>query len=193
MVRKSTDVPSKRQVVKYWKNRLPLMGIWIDWNEPGCWTCGFHYDGKYDVKRPTADWQKIYRAWDRIPLQRCHIVPHSNGGANTPDNIFLMCRECHDLMPDFTITDVFFDWARRQSWWTREFAKVRAALDAFDFDPGNVERLSAVIHSREFKSWMSGRMGLHRPQSNYAPRSSRLKPATIIGPAIYYLRNCTTA
>jgi hypothetical protein len=92
-------------------------------------------------------------------------------------------------MPDFDIADVFFDWARRQSWWTREFAKIRAALDAFDFDPGKLEQLTALMRSQEFKSWLSGKIGLHRPQSNYAPRSSRVKPATIIGPAIYYLRN----
>jgi hypothetical protein len=35
---------------------------------------------------------------------------------------------------------------------------------------------------------MAGKFGLHRPQSNYAPVSSRLTPATFVGLAVHYQR-----
>jgi len=96
------DLPSKSQIFEYWRERLPPLGFRIDWGEPGCWACGFHYGAKYDVKRPDARW--------------CEI---SLGGTNDVANLFLMCRECHDLAPNTSVLEIFFEWARAQSWHTR--------------------------------------------------------------------------
>ena len=125
-------------------------------------------------------------AGNSIPLQRCHIVPRSLGGANDASNVFLLCRECHDLAPNTSFPDVFFEWARAQSSHTREASKVQAAFESFGVDTTAREELYQLMTSSEFKSWVSDKFGLHRPQSQYAPVSSRLTPATMVGLAVYY-------
>jgi HNH endonuclease len=183
------SLPLKSQVFEHWKERLPGLGFFIDWGEPGCWACGFHYGAKYDIKRSHAPWHEVLLCWGKIPLQRCHITPRSLGGTDDVANLFLMCHECHDQMPNTSIPEIFFEWARAQNWDTRESAKICAALDAFSIDSAKREDLNELIISKEFKSWISAKFGLHRPQSNYAPRSSRLTPATIVGLAVYYQRS----
>ena len=185
------DLPFKSRIFDHWKDRLPALGILIDWGEPSCWACRFHYGTKYDVKRAGVGWEQILRGWDRIPLQRCHIVPRCLGGANDPTNLFLMCRECHDLAPNTSIPDIIFEWARAQSSEARELSKIRAALSAFGIDDAEAMELEAVLFSKEFEIWKSGKLGLHRPQSNYASISYRLTPATLVGLVVYYRR--TTA
>src|SRR5262249_7160404 len=104
------NLPSKRLIFDHWKHRLPTVGILIDWGEPSCWACRFHYGTKYDIRRSDASWNEILRGWDRIPLQRCHVVPPSLGGTDDVDNLFLMCRECHDLAPNTCIPAILFEW-----------------------------------------------------------------------------------
>jgi len=180
------DLPPRSQVFDYWKDRLSELGFFVDWGEPGCWACGFHYEDKYDIRRPGVAWKVILKHGDQVPLQRCHIVARALGGADDVANLFLMCRECHDLAPNTVFPDVFFDWARAQSFYAREFAKLQSALASFSLDEAGWEGVRDCIASEKFKSWVSGKFGLHRPQSNYAPRSSRLTPATIIGLAVRY-------
>ena len=153
-----------------------------------CWACGFHYGTKYDIRRSDASWHEILRCWDKIPLQRCHISPSSLGGTDEEANLFLMCRECHDRMPNTSISQIFFEWARAQNSNVRETAKIRDALDAFCFENAAWQDLERTINLEEFKSWSRDKFGLHRPQSNYAPVSSRLTPATLVGLAAYYCR-----
>jgi len=182
------DLPRKSQVFDHWKERLGELGFFVDWGEPGCWACGFHYDDKYDITQSDARWDEILGGWDRIPLQRCHIIPRSLGGTDDVSNLFLMCRECHDLAPNTSIPEVFFEWTRAQNHYRREFAKFRAASNSFGIGAAKENELVELINSDNFKLWLSGKYGLHRPQSNYAPRSSRLTPATIIGLAVQYQR-----
>jgi hypothetical protein len=104
------NLPSKSEIFEHWKERLLEFGFFVDWGEPGCWGCGFHYSDKYDIGRSNASWHEILRRWDSIPLQRCHIVPRSLGGTNDVANLFLMCRECHDQMPNTVVPEIFFEW-----------------------------------------------------------------------------------
>jgi hypothetical protein len=182
------ELLSKRQIFDYWKNRLDKLGFLSDWGEPGCWACGLHYGSKYDIKHPDASWNEILQCWDRIPLQRCHIVSRALGGKNIAANLFLMCRECHDLAPNTNIREVFFEWARSQSWFVRETSKLRAAYAAFGPDEAFEQDFSELLASREFKSWVSDKYSLHRPQSGYASVVSRLTPATLVGLAVHYRR-----
>jgi len=182
------DLPSKSAIFSYWKNRLARLGFLIDWGEPGCWACGFHYDAKYDIHDSKASWLKILACWEKVPLQRCHIVPRSLGGADRASNLFLMCRECHDLAPNTAIRAVFFDWARTQRSLHREMAKINAALDSFGVEKPELDKLSDLIRSKRFRSWALKRAGRHWPQSGYAARSARITPSTMIGLALYYQR-----
>ena len=183
------DLPSRAEIFEYWKNRLGGLGCFIDWGEPGCWACGFHYGTRYDIKWSDASWPKVLSRWNAIPLQRCHIVPRSLGGTNKVSNLFLMCRECHDLAPNTGIPEIFFEWARAQNSDARESAKFSAALHAFGIGGAALRGFDEVISSEGFRSWVSDRFGLHRPQSNYAPISSRLTPATYVGLAVHYWRS----
>jgi hypothetical protein len=184
------DLPSKAEIFEYWNSWLRGLGCRINWGEPGCWACGFHYGTRYDVKWSDAGWENVLRCWNNIPLQRCHIVPRSLGGTNDVSNLFLMCRECHDLAPNTSFPEIFFDWARAQSWDARESAKLSSAFDAFRVSKAALGDFAEVMFSEGFRSWAFSRFGLHRPQSNYAPISSRLTPATHVGLAAYYWRNC---
>jgi hypothetical protein len=143
---------------------------------------------KYDVKRPDAGWDEILRCWNRIPLQRCHVVGRSLGGRDDVSNLFLLCRECHDRMPNTNLPEIFYEWARAQNWSRREDAKILDAMEAFRVEEVILPDLEQVLDSEDYKAWSEGRRGLHRPQSNYASISSRLTPATTLGLAIYYLR-----
>ena len=192
-LRFADDLPLKSQIFEHWKDRLPRLGILIDWGEPSCWACRFHYGVKYDVKRPDAGWSEILRGWERIPLQRCHIVPKSLGGTDDVDNLFLMCRECHDLAPNTSIAEILFEWARAQSSSAREMARIRAALTAFGVDETDAQDLDALLTSAEFQTWKSNKVGLHRPQSNYASISYRLTPATLVGLAVHFRRMVATS
>ena len=182
------DLPLKSQVFDHWKDHLDRLGFFIDWGEPSCWACGFHYGAKYDIRRGDVGWDKVLQCWNKIPLQRCHIVPRSLGGTDDASNLFLMCRECHDLAPNTNIPEIFFEWARRQSSDAREFSKVRAALESFGIGMADAENFLKVCVSEEFRLWMRGKFGLHRPQSKYAPVSSRLTTATTVGLAVHYWR-----
>lgn len=182
------DLPAKSEIFDHWKGRLPELGFLIDWGEPGCWACSFHYNGKYDIRRPNAGSDAILRCWDRIPLQRCHIVPRSLGGSNTADNLFLMCRECHDQAPNTPFPEIFFEWARSQSHFNRESAKILATIKWFGLTKRDLARVERVMQSDAFKSWASGKLGLHWPQSNYAATSCRLTPSTMVGLAVHYMR-----
>lgn len=188
----SNVLPSKREIFDYWKERLLEIGVFIDWGEPSCWACGFHYEAKYDIKRPDASWEEIFLCWEKIPLQRCHIIPRSLGGSDSVGNLFLMCRECHDLAPNTSIPEIFFEWVRSQAWLRREQARIDQALEAFSVSQHDYPEIQKTINSPEFKVWVDGKMGLHRPQSNYAPRSSRLTPSTIVGLVVYFLREGTS-
>lgn len=184
------DLPSKAEIFEYWKGRLRRLGCRINWGEPGCWACGFDYSSRYHIKWSDAGWDKVLRCWNKIPLQRCHIVPPSLGGTSDVSNLFLMCRECHDLAPNTSFSEIFFEWARAQDWDARESAKLTAAIDTFAVGGVALEEFSEVMISEGFKSWALNRFSLHRPQSNYASVSSRLTPATSVGLAAYYWRNC---
>jgi hypothetical protein len=91
-------------------------------------------------------------------------------------------------MPNTNIPEIFFDWARAQSWSRREDAKILDGIRAFGVEDAMAPDLEQVLESEDYRDWSEGRRGLHWPQSNYAPISSRLTPATTLGLAVYYLR-----
>lgn len=175
----------KREILDYWKDRLWDVGVFCDWGEPSCWGCGFHYGARYDIKWSNASWDEIYALWDRVPLQRCHLKPRSLGGRDEPSNLFLMCRECHDLAPNSPYPDVFFRWVRGQSAAKRDTARMDEALRSFGVERTDTAFLK-LISSAQFRDWMTGRAGIHRPQSNYGYVAARLTPATIVGLAVHY-------
>jgi hypothetical protein len=104
-----------------------------------------------------------------------------------------MCRECHDSAPNTAIPEIFFEWARNQSWLKREEARMMAAFRAFRIDKTDWQRYSDVIRSKEFRRWFKADVGIHRPQSGYAAISHRMTYATTIGLAKYFVDNGSDA
>jgi hypothetical protein len=100
-----------------------------------------------------------------------------------------MCRECHDLAPNTAVPEIFFEWVGAQSHWKREFAKLDEALRSFGVSPEQYHELTQVLNAPDFKVWVRGKIGLHRPQSNYASTSSRLTHATLVGLIVHYLKS----
>lgn len=188
-MRRQSSLPSKSEILEYWHKRIFEKGLFVDCGEPSCWVCGFYYEIKYDISSVDTSRERILRCWEKIPLQRCHIVPRSLGGKDSVENLFLMCRECHDLAPNTPIVGLFFEWARSQSWLKRETAKINQAIESFSLKKDDYDSLLKTMDSPDFRSWVRDKIGFHWPQSNYAPRSSRLTPATLIGLVVFYRRN----
>jgi hypothetical protein len=178
-----TDLPSKSEIFNHWKDAFPFV---VDWGEPSCWACGWYWNGRYDVKDSKAGMDKIYEAWERTPLQRCHIVPRSLGGSADPSNLFLMCTECHDLAPNTISREIFLRWAKNQNYRARENDKLEQELESFGLAIEAVADLRKAVEGVEFDLWMHENTGLHFPQSGYGKAFSRMTLATFLGALLAY-------
>lgn len=107
-------MPTKAKIFEHWMEWLDRRGI--EWGEPSCWACNCDFNFKYDLNKPNAKREDIINNWDRAPLQRCHIIARKFGGEDIPDNLFLMCKSCHDLAPNTKSREVFLDWVERQDY-----------------------------------------------------------------------------
>lgn len=128
---------SHYRIFDYWKDKLILSSgelkttreckpsldeecVVEDWGEPCCWACGEpaindrELERFFDAHTDTEEhdfYKKLYALKSvRHNLNRCHIHPNALGGADSPENLFLMCEECHALSPDTTNRSAFFRW-----------------------------------------------------------------------------------
>ena len=128
---------SHYRIFDYWKDKVVLYSgevkpaseprpssdwDWVvdDWGEPCCWACGKHAIKDQDLERfcdanPDTEGSDFYKKlYDlksvKSRLNRCHIHPKALGGSDSPENLFLMCEECHVLSPDTTNSAAFFRW-----------------------------------------------------------------------------------
>lgn len=81
----------KQEIVDYWFSNIDELGLSVDAAEAleRCWRCG-----------------------SKVTLERCHIVPDSLGGEDTPSNLVLLCRRCHLENPNVTDPEIMWDWIR---------------------------------------------------------------------------------
>ena len=77
------------EIVEYWTKAAvrPIINVMWEDAKTHCWRCGC-----------------------RHKLQRCHIVPDSLNGEDTPSNFVLLCQECHAEGPNVTDPGVMWDW-----------------------------------------------------------------------------------
>lgn len=182
-------MPSKSEVFEYWKERIFDLGFFIDWGEPSCWACGEFWNGRYHITNPKASYEKILNCWEKVPLQRCHIIPRSLGGSNEPSNLFLMCKECHDLAPNTSIPEIFFQWARRQSFFERRSYQIQQCMKDFNITEELYFKLDEISQTKKFKDFFSNHAGLHWPQSGYSGLGRKLTVSTWCGLLSYYYNN----
>lgn len=86
-------VTSKMAIAEYWASQEALDNgdplLCIDIGEPSCWACQMmltDFDGQADAYAKVGH------------LERCHLIPHAEGGADEPANLVLLCSHCHALM-----------------------------------------------------------------------------------------------
>jgi ribosomal protein L37E len=79
------------EIVDYWASREDECGLSVDWAEAHerCWRCGY-----------------------KSNLERCHIIPDSLGGSDSPHNLVLLCRRCHRESPDVNDPSFIWRWLR---------------------------------------------------------------------------------
>lgn len=128
---------SHYKIFDYWKDKIILPSGEIklfderdpssdfelvvnDWGEPCCWACGrpaikdeelLRFFNEHPDSSGSEFFKKLYDLKSlKSKLNRCHIRPNALGGADSPENLFLMCEECHHLSPDTTNVAAFFRW-----------------------------------------------------------------------------------
>jgi hypothetical protein len=81
----------------------------VDLGEASCFACGWW-------KEPPFDAESIRDAWDsrKTGLERCHLVPHSKGGSDGPENLVLLCPTCHRDAPNCLDPDIMLAWCVRR-------------------------------------------------------------------------------
>lgn len=86
-----TTIP---EIVDYWARHTDECGLSVDFAEAHerCRRCGC-----------------------RRRLERCHIVPDSLGGEDTPSNFVILCKRCHLDNPNVADPEVMWDWMRAYS------------------------------------------------------------------------------
>jgi HNH endonuclease len=182
-------MPTKSEIFEYWKERIFDLDFFIDWGEPSCWACGEFWNGRYDITNPKASYEKILEVWEKAPLQRCHIIPRSLGGSNETSNLFLMCKECHDLAPNTSIPEIFFQWARKQNFSERHVYQMQQCMKAFGISEELHIKFNEISQTKEFKDFLIKHAGLHRPQSGYSGSGKRLTASTWYGLLLHYYNN----
>lgn len=105
-----TTIP---EIVDYWAKHTGECGLSVDFAEAHerCWRCGCQRS-----------------------LERCHIVPASLGGEDTPSNFVILCKRCHLDNPNVADPEVMWDWLRAYGvpfydtfWWVNgieEYKKI---------------------------------------------------------------------
>jgi HNH endonuclease len=89
-MRKSIQT-SYKDIVNYWARHEDECGLAIDWADAHerCWRCSY-----------------------KSRLERCHIIPHSLGGSEDPENLVLLCGRCHREAPNVADPSFMWIWLR---------------------------------------------------------------------------------
>ena len=102
----------------------------VDWGQRNIDECGYGVDA---AEMETHCWRCGH---DDRPLERCHVIPHSLGGEDTPSNYRLLCNACHHEATNVNDPNAMDEWIREtciasynRFWPMREIIK-EAAKDA---------------------------------------------------------------
>ena len=60
-------------------------------------------------------WASVTKNWGQMGFDRAHIIPHCDGGPDSPDNLMLLCSECHSVVDDlFLVSRKNYEEKRRE-------------------------------------------------------------------------------
>ena len=185
------------------KSSVDLEWVIDDWGEPCCWACGDRAIGDEDLSRffnahQDTDFPDFYKKLYglktvRHHLNRCHIIPNALGGPDSPENLFLMCEECHALSPDTTNRAAFFRWVYdRKKRYTHGVMCPREMIERINVElarrglPSFVECVAMAKSSYELTDiyeFMRDRVGFHR--------SSVVESSFVVGATDWILHDLT--
>lgn len=120
-----------REIVSYWAKRENESGLSVDWSEAHerCWRCGC-----------------------KSKLERCHITPHSLGGADDPSNLVLLCHLCHREAPNVKDPKFMWIWIRAHGttfydtfWMIRGMEEFKKMFGRKPFEDFEDTDLSAIV------------------------------------------------
>ncbi|MGM7637142.1 HNH endonuclease [Bacillus sp. Hm123] len=176
-------MPSNAKIFEHWMNWLDKNGF--DWGEPSCWSCRKYWEDKYDIKNPQASRQEIIRNWNRVPLQRCHIISRQFGGSDEVNNLFLMCTECHDKAPNTRSREAFFQWTSKQNYNRDFYELVMKEVRSYELQD-KIERINDFISTKNALNAIKDNLGVHLNQSKGGPE---ITVSTVIAAIAEYIRN----
>jgi len=176
-------MPSKAKIFEHWMDWLDKKGL--DWGEPSCWACGRHWEDEYDIKDPKVSREKIISNWNRVPLQRCHIIAKQLGGSDDVSNLFLMCKQCHDKAPNTLSRESFFQWVEQQDHSRDLFETYLKEIKNFGLDD-KIDELTLLIKSPEIMKEIYKKIGIHMNQTGYGPE---ITVSSIMAALAEYLKN----
>lgn|GEM_PF-5414592 len=117
-MRKRKSLPSVGKIFDYWKDKYDKITFYfVDWGEPSCPGCGnqihnieFENKEKYLSYLKQGNFVALWNTCKR--LERHHIIPHSLGGTDELENLFLLCADCHAQAPTVKDSRAFFNWLK---------------------------------------------------------------------------------
>lgn len=151
-------MPPLKAIVQYWAGEdvFDVLNV-IGCGEPVCFGCGW--------LSPEDEWLTTSPY-----LQRAHLRDRSGGGADTVDNIVVLCKRCHRFMPEFPDSrDDALAWVLSVPQTTDEwqiFTDARCAAEAVPFrtlesDWWHLEALlRAPQRDAEWRQRVGGMFGL---------------------------------
>lgn len=87
------------------------------WQDNSHWIKQYGFS-EYALEAVFDDDEELRICWccgDQGYQEVAHIVPHSLGGADTVENRFLLCAECHLASPDCYKSEYFVDYVNRNA------------------------------------------------------------------------------
>lgn len=99
-------------------------------------------------------------------LQKAHIIPHSMGGSEEPDNMLLLCPVCHRNSPDTTTKESMISWLykeRKQP--PIQIRKAKQVVDIlvndYGFNDDDFAIISDYILTDECRQYLHSHIGFH--------------------------------
>lgn len=178
-------LPKKSQIVEHWLDWLDKNAL--DWGEPTCWACKRFWGVKYDVERNDMQLSEMVKCWDKVnQLERCHIIPRQFGGSDTVDNLFLMCRECHDKAPNTKSRELFLRWAKQQCWVSNMLLMIESEMKTFGLE-NKVDEILEITKDpfqNDFQE-IKDNLGLHFNKRH----GNKLNISTFMAAVASYIQN----
>lgn len=151
---------SKNMIREQWKEKLERAVVNTSYNNATthCWRCG-------TKKR----------------LDRCHIIPFSRGGQDSPDNFVLLCKHCHIDNPNLDDVDVMWRWLEAYKINEGETFSIKQGIREFEFIYGiNLyESLNLLSSDEQNLFWEMVEESLKKAGHHFG--QPRRNPATVAG------------